>query len=94
MIPRGPLGDAFSDPNLLGTAIAGDTWNSWRTLLIAAMSEDLSEDERETFTHLTGREDWKTVRHYARGTCRPINDVQKVAPVFYVRGKLVAVVGS
>lgn len=55
MIPRGPLGDAFSDPNLLGTAIAGDTWNSWRTLLIAAMSEDLSEDERETFTHLTGR---------------------------------------
>ena len=26
MIPRGPLGDAFSDPNLLGTAIAGDTW--------------------------------------------------------------------
>jgi hypothetical protein len=29
---------------------------SWRTLLIAAMGEELREDEREIFTQLTGRE--------------------------------------
>ena len=47
--PRFPLREALSDPNLLGTAIAGDSWGSWRTLLIAAMGEELSEDEREIF---------------------------------------------
>ena len=55
MIPRVALREALSDPNLLGTAIAGDSWRSWRTLLIAAMGEELSEDEREIFTQLTGR---------------------------------------
>ena len=55
-MPRVPLREALSDPNLLGTAIAGDSWRSWRTLLIAAMGEELSEDEREIFTKLTGRE--------------------------------------
>ena len=39
MIPRVALREALSDPNLLGTAIAGDSWRSWRTLLIAAMGE-------------------------------------------------------
>ena len=56
MIPRVPLREALSDPNLLGTAIAGDSWRSWRTLLIAAMGEELREDEREIFSELTGRE--------------------------------------
>ena len=56
MIPRVALREALSDPNLLGTAIAGDSWRSWRALLIAAMGEELSEDEREIFTKLTGRE--------------------------------------
>ena len=50
MIPRVPLREALSDPNLLGTAIAGDSWSSWRTLLIAAMGEELREDEREIFS--------------------------------------------
>ena len=54
MIPRVALREALSDPNLLGTAIAGDSWGSWRTLLIAAMGEAL-RDEREIFTKLTGR---------------------------------------
>ncbi len=49
MIPRVPLREALSDPNLLGTAIAGDSWRSWRTLLIAAMGEELTEDERAIF---------------------------------------------
>ena len=57
MIPRVPLREALSDPNLLGTAIAGDSWRSWRTLLIAGDGRRRSsEDEREIFTKLTGRE--------------------------------------
>jgi hypothetical protein len=56
MIPRVPLREALSDPNLLGAAIAGDSWRSWRTLLIAAMGESLTEDERATFRALTGRD--------------------------------------
>ena len=48
MIPRVPLREALSDPNLLGTAIAGDSWKSWRVLLIAAMGEELGEDERRS----------------------------------------------
>jgi hypothetical protein len=56
MIPRVPLREALSDPNLLGTAIAGESWGSWRTLLIAAMGEALCEDERATFRALTGRD--------------------------------------
>jgi hypothetical protein len=56
MIPRVPLREALSDPNLLGTAITGDSWRSWRTLLIAAMGEPLTEDERATFRALTGRD--------------------------------------
>ena len=56
MIPRVALREALSDPNLLGAGIAGDSWRSWRVLLIAAMGEELTEDEREIFTQLTGRE--------------------------------------
>jgi hypothetical protein len=56
MIPRVPLREALSDPNLLGAAIGGDSWRSWQTLLIAAMGESLTEDERATFRALTGRD--------------------------------------
>src|SRR6478609_3575604 len=56
MIPRVPLREALSDPNLLGAGIAGDSWRSWRTLLIAAMGESLTEGERATFRALTGRD--------------------------------------
>jgi hypothetical protein len=56
MIPRVPLREALSDPNLLGTAIAGETWQSWRVLLIAATGEALQGDEREIFSKLTGRD--------------------------------------
>ena len=56
MIPRVAMREALSDPNLLGTAIAGDSWRSWRALLIAAMGEELTEDERIIFKQLTGRD--------------------------------------
>src|SRR5262249_19179158 len=45
---------ALSDPALLGSSLAGDSWRTWRILLIAAMGEALTDDERETFKRLTG----------------------------------------
>jgi hypothetical protein len=56
MKPRISLREALSDPNLLGSALAGDSWKAWRTLLIAAMGEELTADERAIFAKLTGRE--------------------------------------
>ncbi len=56
MKPRTSLRRALADPKLLGHVIAGDSWKSWRTLLIAAMGERLSPSERELFKQLTGRE--------------------------------------
>jgi hypothetical protein len=55
MTPLFTLRRALSDPNLLGTAFAGDSWTAWRILLIAAMGEPLTDDERAAFTALTGR---------------------------------------
>ena len=47
---------ALADPNLLGDVIAGPSWSAWRTLLIAAMGEPLTDDERIVFERFTGRE--------------------------------------
>ena len=35
--------------------LAGESWRAWRIVLIAAMGEALTPDERVTFTELTGR---------------------------------------
>ena len=51
-----PLRKALSDPQLLGGVLAGDSWKSWRILLIAAMGEALTDDERVVFKQLTGRD--------------------------------------
>jgi hypothetical protein len=56
MIPRVTLRSALRDPRLLGSVLAGDSWRAWRVLLIAAMGEELTDDEREIFRQLTGRE--------------------------------------
>src|SRR5262245_26027714 len=56
MKPTVALRKALSDPQLLGRALAGDTWLPWRVLLIAAMGEALNDEERQVFTRLTGRE--------------------------------------
>lgn len=56
MKPLVSIREALSDPNLLGTALEGDSWLPWRILLIAAMGEPLSDDEREVFTAITQRE--------------------------------------
>lgn len=56
MKPKVTMRQALADPDLLGNAIAGESWALWRTLLIAAMGEALLPDERAAFTEVTGRQ--------------------------------------
>ncbi len=56
MIPRITLRKALADPQLLGGTLGGESWQAWRALLIAAMGEDLTGEEREIFRRLTGRD--------------------------------------
>jgi hypothetical protein len=46
VIRRISLRQALADPALLGGVLEGESWKPWRTLLIAAMGEDLTQDER------------------------------------------------
>jgi hypothetical protein len=55
MKPQATLRRALSDRNLLGGVLAGDSWRAWRVLLIAAMGEPLTEDERTLFAELIVR---------------------------------------
>jgi hypothetical protein len=48
--------EALNDDALLGTILPGDSWRPWRTVLIAAMGESLTDDERVIFKQLTGRD--------------------------------------
>jgi hypothetical protein len=48
--------EALRDRHLLGDALPGDSWSAWRTLLIAACGEPLTDAERVTFKALTGRD--------------------------------------
>jgi hypothetical protein len=50
------LRQALSDPDLLAHALPGDSWASWRVLLIALVGEELFPDERVVFKRLTGRD--------------------------------------
>jgi hypothetical protein len=45
---------ALSHPDLFGQLLGGDSWASWRTLLIAICGEELTPEERQTFRDLTG----------------------------------------
>jgi hypothetical protein len=56
MKPRISLRKSLQDSNLLGDALAGDSWRAWRVLLIAAMGEALDDNERALFKQLTLRE--------------------------------------
>lgn len=56
MKPLVSLREALADPRLLGGAMPGDSWAVWRTLLIAAVGEALTNDERAVFAQLTGRD--------------------------------------
>jgi hypothetical protein len=56
MKPLVTMREALADAQLLGNAIPGGSWLLWRTLLIAAMGEALTDDERKLFTDVTGRD--------------------------------------
>src|SRR6516162_3388184 len=56
MTPFVTMRQALCDRNLLGKALGGDSWLAWRVLLIAAMGEVLTDEERAIFAKLTGRE--------------------------------------
>ncbi len=47
---------ALADPQLLGSALAGESWRLWRIVLIAAMGEPLTPDELAAFQAVTGRD--------------------------------------
>jgi hypothetical protein len=53
--PRIQLRQALNDPQLL-SVFSGNSWSAWRTLLIAAMGEELTDEERVLFRELTGRD--------------------------------------
>jgi hypothetical protein len=58
----------LESPDHLGSEgmLGGESWRSWRIVLIAAMGEALTVDERKTFTELTGR---------AREPGRPVEEL-------------------
>jgi hypothetical protein len=62
MIPQVSMREALLDRNLLGNAIPGESRKVWRTLLIAAMGEELHDEELEIFKQFTGG------REYVPGT--------------------------
>ncbi len=47
---------ALSDPRLLGSALIGESWTTWRTFLVAIMGEWLTAAERKVFRQFTGRQ--------------------------------------
>jgi hypothetical protein len=53
--PLIPAREAFTTEGLLGTVLPGPSWHAWRTLIIAAMGEGLTDAEWAIFTALTGR---------------------------------------
>src|SRR5689334_18150736 len=55
MRPKITLRNALEDEKLLGSSMAGPSWQAWRCLLIAAMGEPLKPDELTVFTRFTGR---------------------------------------
>jgi hypothetical protein len=56
MKPTISIRKALADEKLPGCTLAGETWHAWRVLLIAALGEQLTNEEREIFTTLTRRQ--------------------------------------
>jgi len=55
MRPLVSMRDALDDSDLFGSILGGPTWLAWRVVLLAAMGEALTEEERAVFQRLTGR---------------------------------------
>jgi hypothetical protein len=56
MKPTVSFRQALTNPQLLGNVLTGRSWQPWHVLLIAAMGESLTTDERELFRQLTQRD--------------------------------------
>src|SRR5260370_22290139 len=56
MKPLITLRQALTAPEALAGALVGSSWYPWRTMLLAAMGEPLTNAERVLFTKLTGRD--------------------------------------
>jgi hypothetical protein len=54
--PRIRMRESLHDRDLFGRIMAGSSWYGWRILLIASAGEALTDDERQEFSKLTGRE--------------------------------------
>src|SRR5439155_20839027 len=74
MTPTIPLRKALADPALLANALPGESRHPWRVMLIAAMGEALTDDERKTFFKLTSR------------TTEPLQRVEELAIIAGRRG--------
>jgi hypothetical protein len=55
-VPKTSMRRALEDPNLFGRLLDGDSWAAWRVILIGAMGEPLTANERRLWSKLTGRE--------------------------------------
>jgi hypothetical protein len=53
--PHTTLREALVDPALLGNVLVGESWDTWRSLLLASMGERLTAGELATFQRVTGR---------------------------------------
>jgi hypothetical protein len=51
-----PLRAALADDKLLGNILAGNSWARWKALLLATAGEPLTDEEREHYKFLTGRD--------------------------------------
>jgi len=56
MIPTVTLREALDDPALLAGVLVGESWDSWKPLMLASVGEVLTEDERAIFKKFTGRD--------------------------------------
>lgn len=74
MRPTITIRKALADKKLLGNFLSGESWFAWRVLLIAAMGEKLTDDERPTYTKLTGR------------SAEPLQRVEELCAVIGRRG--------
>jgi hypothetical protein len=48
--------EALDSDGYFDRLLSGDSWRSWRALLIAIVGEALTEDERAIFKAITGRD--------------------------------------
>src|SRR5262245_2467182 len=57
IVPRTSFRIALETPELLGNALAGQSWAGWRALLLAALGESLTSEELARYQKLTERKE-------------------------------------